>query len=100
MSCSRCDELCITVEIVSPGALAKAIEVIGQNIDDGTLAEIVPSDSDCKTAFESLRNAGPWPDIVFHRFRCTMCEKPFVLEAETYHGQGGVWAPENAGALK
>jgi hypothetical protein len=36
-----------------------------------------------------------WGDIVDYHFVCKHCGTQFVLGAETYHGSGGYWSPEN-----
>ena len=94
MSCLRCQELQSRVGIRTPGELGKVIRVVQANLRDGTLDE-VPSGGPFASAnpFPSLKENGPWDDVVSYDFRCRSCGAGFHLSAETYHGAGGEWAP-------
>jgi hypothetical protein len=93
MSCGRCSELDVVSEIRTPGDLGKAIRIVQANLRDGTLEEL-PRDPLSPEPFLTLKDDGPWNDIVSYRFRCTACGARFRLSAETYHGSGGEWTPE------
>jgi len=46
-------------------------------------------------SFQECAEKMIWGDIVDYHFVCRHCGTKFVLGAETYHGSGGYWSPEN-----
>ncbi len=100
MTCEKCKDLCVRYEIRSPQQLGRAITIARQNIDDGTVSELIDKNPLGLPPFDSLRSDGPWDDLVAYRFRCTGCSEVFSLHAETYHGQGGAWEPERKAAIR
>jgi hypothetical protein len=100
MTCAKCQDLCVRYEIRSPKDLGKALTIAKQNVDDGTVSEIVDKNPLGLPPFGSLRPNGPWDDLIAYRFRCTDCGELFSLNAETYHGQGGAWEPERRAAIR
>jgi hypothetical protein len=95
MPCAKCNDLCVRFPIRSPRELKRAIEIAKQNVDDGTVSEVQVADSPSQVRFSQLAAGEPWDDIVRYRFRCNSCRELFSLHAETYHGSGGYWEPEN-----
>jgi hypothetical protein len=69
-----------------------------QNVGDGTIDELRSSPSSARLC-ELVADA-PWEDYVEHRFRCSHCGELFWLHAETYHGSGGYWEPEDQAAVR
>ncbi len=100
MSCEKCQDLCVRYEIRSPRELGRAILIARQNVDDGTVSELIDSNPLGLPSFTSLQAEGPWDDIVAYRFKCTACGEVFSLHAETYHGRGGAWEPERKAAAR
>jgi hypothetical protein len=94
MSCQRCEELHQRFEITTPGELAKAIRVVQSNLHDGTLVQAKRAGGEASTPpFSSIRESGPWDDVLLYEFLCRSCGARFQLSAETYHGEGGEWQP-------
>ena len=102
MACDRCNDLCITYPIRTLGELKKAIVVVADNLEDGTLEELPenPPIFDPSVPFASVVAEKARPDILAYRFRCNSCGEVFSLTAETYHGSGGSWHPEREGASR
>ncbi len=100
MPCEKCNELCVRFAIRQPRDLQRAIEIAKQNIDDGTITEISDSTPISQITFSALATGQPWDDIVGYRFRCNSCGEIFSLHAETYHGSGGYWEPENRASVR
>lgn len=82
--------------IQSPDDLALLIREIKDAVAAGILQQVRPELSPFATDVEILDLAewGPWPDYIEMRFRVTGTMVCYKLEAETYHGTGGTWAPE------
>lgn len=78
----------------------RAIEVAKENLADGAIAEIPRAAALGRLSFHELAVAGLWNDIVEYRFRCNTCSEVFSLHAETYHGSGGYWEPENRSSVR
>lgn len=97
MSCKICEDLCVRFPVRSPGDLKKAVDIVMQNVGDGTIVELHSSPSSMKIS-ELVADA-PWEDCVEHHFRCSQCGELFWLRAETYHGSGGYWEPEDQAAV-
>ena len=76
-------------DIRTPGELAKAIRIVRASIDDGTLTEVDRPDGE---PFSTLKEEGPWADVIDCRFSCRHCGALFGLSVETYHGSGGRWS--------
>lgn len=93
MPCQSCDELCVRYRIDSPSDLKEAIRIAYQNVQDGTLREVVSRDKGEVPTLQQVAHGAAWNDIVSFNFECRMCRKPFRLRAETYHGSGGYWEP-------
>jgi hypothetical protein len=83
--------------IRTPGELGSAIRVVQANLEDGTLEEVPREDPFLPDMepFVTLRDKGPWADILSYGFRCRDCGALFQFSAEIYHGRGGRWAPAN-----
>jgi hypothetical protein len=95
-TCARCNEISVESAIRSPGALTRAIRIVGANVRDGTLRQIALTGNPIGAStsfFLELSEVGPWPDLIDFVFECTECERQFELTAETYHGRGGHWRP-------
>ena len=95
MACTRCDELNLEWKIRTPGELTKAIRILQGNLDDGALKEVEGDSVLEQQPLLSLPETGPWPDIVNCHFACTSWGERFKLAAETYHGSGGSWSPND-----
>ena len=100
MSCEKCEDLCVRFAIHAPYQLRQAIRIAKQNLDDLTLSEIEESPFSMQASFSQVADGGPWDDVVGYRFRCTSCGEMFSLHAETYHGSGGYWEPENSSSVR
>ncbi len=62
-----------------------------KEIQEGTM-EIVQGNCD----FYSIEERKPYSDdVIYHKFRCTSCNRKFELTVETYHGSGGARDVEN-----
>jgi len=95
MSCNHCQDLCVKYIIRAPEQLRKAIRIAAQAIKDGILSEIEPTSEWNQYSFTECAEQMLWGDIVDYHFACMFCGTQFVLGAETYHGSGGYWSPEN-----
>jgi hypothetical protein len=95
MSCHLCHDLCVTYRIRTPKELSNAASIAQANVQDGTLKEVATGKPifEPVVSFETFATGSAWPDIVSYCFECTNCGERFALEAETYHGSGGTWAP-------
>lgn len=100
MSCEKCKDLCVRFAIRQPHESRRAIEIVKQNLDDGTVTEEPSSDPISQVRFAVLARGEQWDDIVGYRFRCSSCGELFSLHAETYHGSGGYWEPENSESVR
>lgn len=100
MSCEKCQDLCVRFAIRQPNELRRAIQIAKQNLDDGTISEVPNPDPISRVTFSALAKGEPWDDIVGYRFRCCSCGELFSLHAETYHGSGGYWEPENKESVR
>lgn len=96
--CSRCDDLCQTVPILTPGELQKVVRVATANLDDGTIVEITSGEEG--TPLSTWIAAGPRPDVIKSDFKCSECGELFHLRCETYHGSGGYWSYASEPALR
>ncbi len=95
MSCDRCQELCVKYVIREPAHLRKAIRIAAQAIKDEILSEVEPTSEWNQFTFTECAERMIWGDSVDYHFCCKQCGTQFVLGAETYHGSGGYWSPEN-----
>ena len=100
MTCEKCQDLCVRYEIRSPRELGRAIVIAQQNVDDGTVSELIEKKPLGLPPFKELLPKGPWDDLVAYRFKCNTCGELFSLHAETYHGQGGAWEPERKASTR
>jgi hypothetical protein len=95
MSCENCQDLCVKYVIREPEQLRRAIRISGHALNEGTLTE-VKSANDCNQySFRECAEKMVWGDVVDYHFVCNHCGTQFVLGAETYHGSGGYWSPED-----
>jgi len=92
MSCTPCSELRLVWPIRSPGELLKAVNIVRQNVDDGTIREVARGSG---PGFDDLSPDGLWEDHLNYKFQCRWCGETFSLIAETYHGGGGEWRAES-----
>ncbi len=95
--CNHCKDVNQKYDIKSPAELKKAIKVIKDNLNDGTIigstywpADIIHFN---QQAFNDLNDDGPWDDVLSYYFECPACKQLFCLSAEIYHGSGGSWSP-------
>ncbi|PHM45403.1 hypothetical protein Xmau_01053 [Xenorhabdus mauleonii] len=95
MSCEHCQELCVKYVIRTPEQLRKAIRIARNALSEGILSEIQTTDNWNQYSFRECAEKMIWGDIVDYHFTCNYCGTKFVLGAETYHGRGGYWSPEN-----
>jgi hypothetical protein len=93
MSCPSCSDLCVRYRIESPSELKKAIKIAFQNVQDGTLRDVVSPENANGSTFSQLATGAAWDDVVSYGFQCQTCGQSFRLHAETYHGSGGYWEP-------
>jgi hypothetical protein len=100
MPCEKCKDLCVRFAIQQPHGLRRAIQIVKQNLDDCTITEVPSSDSISQVKFTALAKGEQSDDIVGYRFRCSSCGELFSLNAETYHGSGGYWEPENRKSVR
>lgn len=100
MTCEKCSDLCVRVSIKRPHELRNAIRIAWQNILDNTLSEIVNPTPISSVTFAELAKGDPWDDLLSYSFQCTTCGERFHLNAETYHGSGGSWEPENKQSIR
>lgn len=96
MACERCQDLNVEHRISVPADLTKAIAVVRDHVQDGTLREMEAPRSNIGEVepFSKVPAEGPWDDVMSFAFACQSCGQRFTLTAETYHGTGGRWAPE------
>ncbi|ORM90300.1 hypothetical protein HA50_23035 [Pantoea cypripedii] len=95
MSCEHCQDLCVKYVIRHPEHLRKAIRIAKHALNEGILTEIEATDEWNQYSFNECAEKMIWGDIVDYHFGCNHCGTEFVLGAETYHGSGGYWSPEN-----
>jgi|GEM_PF-373105 len=95
MSCAHCQELCVKYIIRAPDQLRKTIRIARDALSEGTLSEIKTTNNWNQYSFRECAEKMVWGDIVDYHFACSHCGTQFVLGAETYHGSGGYWSPEN-----
>lgn len=95
MSCEHCLDLCVKYVIRHPEHLRKAIRIAKDALKEGILTEIEATDDWNQYSFNECAEKMIWGDIVDYHFACKHCGTQFVLGAETYHGSGGYWSPEN-----
>jgi hypothetical protein len=98
-SCSHCDKLKETIQIMTPNDLSEAIQIVRDNLENRVIVEDsywppqyvkIPM-----RPFEQISTSGTWDDYVDYYFRCSICGRLFRLVAETNHGRGGRWGPVN-----
>jgi hypothetical protein len=100
MGCEYCQDLCVKYVIRQPEHLRKAIRIAKHALSEGVLTEIKATNDWNQYSFDECAEKMIWGDIVDYHFECNYCGIHFVLGAETYHGSGGYWAPENEKPLK
>jgi hypothetical protein len=94
MSCGRCEELHVRVEIDTRDALAKAIRVIQSNLKADVLVQASRTEPHGSTvSCRSVTEGGPWEDVLLYGFCCRSCGAEFRFFVETHHGRGGTWQP-------
>jgi hypothetical protein len=100
MPCEKCVDLCVRVAIRSPSDLRRAIEVVNQNVLDGSMVEKINLDYCNQQSFSELVKGAAWGVSLSHFFNCLSCSEAFKLHAETYHGSGGYWEPVSKHVVK
>jgi hypothetical protein len=100
MSCKKCSDLCVRIPLHHPSDLRRAIQIANENVVDGTISDISDNSALGGPSFSQVFAGEPWDDIVGYRFKCTTCGELFSLHAETYHGHGGFWEPENRKSVR
>lgn len=94
--CQACEALRVPFEIATPDELTKAIRLVRESLEMGSLTDITQVAHSPSGKFANLPEVAPWPDYIEHYFRCGACGYRFRLAAETYHGAGGEWEPYTA----
>lgn len=94
MSCDQCAPLEAPRQFHSARGLTDGIVLAKGAVASGIIEEIPAGPMASAIPFSALNPTGPWDDLVLYRFRCTACHQTFALSAETYHGSGGGWSPE------
>lgn len=95
--CPHCEEVNQSFRIENPGDLSKAIRVVSDNLEDGTIIQDIPEMGDFTSVkFQDLAKGELWDDIVEYNFICPECKQKYCLRAETYHGSGGSWSPRSS----
>lgn len=88
--CIKCDGFSERIPLSHRYEYFHIAEQIKEIIKEGTM-EIVQGNCD----FYSLEKGKLFPDdVIYHKFRCTSCNRKFELSVETYHGSGGEWDVE------
>ena len=64
MSCPSCGDLYVRYRISSPSDLSKAIKIAFQNVQDGTLREVVSPENGNGPMFSELAQGAAWDDAV------------------------------------
>ena len=100
MACAKCNDLCVRYAIEHPSDLRQAIKIAKQNIEDATISEVHNLNSISQASCSELAAGEAWDDVLYYRFICTACGEIFLLHAETYHGSGGYWEPENTMSVR
>jgi hypothetical protein len=93
-------DLCVRYAIRLPRELRKAIQIAAENIADETLIEVIPDSTCVSVSFGELAKGAAWEDYVEYHFRCLHCDEKFLLHAETYHGSGGYWEPQDPKSVR
>ena len=88
---SLCRPLSWTGTIRTPKNLWMAVNVVRQNVDDGTIVQILRQGRS-STPIGNLGRDGSMPDFIEMDFQCIRCEEQFHLVCENYHGSGGRWS--------
>ena len=91
--CDKCCHLKTWFRIREPWDFDKVIQVIRENLKNGTLKH-----SDYWPEGKVLMEMPPfekedWSDSVLYYFECSTCNQLFKLWVEMYHGRGGSWQP-------
>ncbi len=93
--CETCSPFEAQIPIHGPEQFRRIVRNIRTAVDDGLLRCIAnesPGDMVEQTSFMNLDLGRPWPsDHLQYEFLCPTCRTRFLLEVETYHGQGGEW---------
>nr|AUN35557.1 hypothetical protein [uncultured bacterium] len=99
MACDECGEL-NTHQFRSSSDLVRALQVAAAEVDRGALERIDVSDLSIpeQVALRSALASGRFPDVVFYRFKCTVCGDLFALSADTEEGRGGWTRNDEAAA--
>jgi len=98
--CDQCVDLCVRYAIRHPRELRKAIQIAAENIADETLIEVIPDGTCVSVSFGELSKGAAWDDYAEYHFRCLHCDENFWLHAETYHGSGGYWEPQDPKSVR
>jgi hypothetical protein len=93
VTCARCHELAVEIEIRAPSELRSAISVVRDNLADNTIREITTGSRTGQRAFADETSGTNFHDVLNYQFECCSCAQRFSLTAETYHGSGGKWQP-------
>lgn len=100
MACNKFNDLCVRFSIRTPADLRKAINIARENVEDGTIIEILEETQFGQSTFSDVAAGAAWDDVFGYRFRCSQCHESFHLHAETYHGSGGYWEPNNRHSVR
>ncbi len=85
--CNICDDLKVTINIITPGDLKSVLRQINGFIT-GNSIELISGNYSYSDFNENL----PRPDIIENSYKCIECDTIFSLFCNTYHGSGGSWS--------
>lgn len=63
-------------------------------------SRLFPTAHCVSVSFGELAKGAAWDDYVEYHFRCLHCDEKFLLHAETYHGSGGYWEPQDPKSVR
>lgn len=87
VSCTKCERFSERFNIATPGEYRSIVRQLIEMVQQGTF-ELAQS----SCALEEILEPTFPSDTIFHRFKCTLCERQFELPADTYHGHVS-WRP-------
>jgi hypothetical protein len=96
IECVHCSEVNSEYEIISPSDFHKVLQIVRDNLSDGTLVESQywPEGEirTCTVPFDQVSSTVPYQqDIYIYYFHCPECRRLYRLSCDTYHGSGGSW---------
>jgi len=98
--CNKCCHMKTFFKIRDPSDFNKVVEVIRDNLKDGTLKHSTYWPEEKILIEMPPFEKENWGDLVLYYFECSTCNQLFQLSVEMYHGSGGSWQPisrENKG---